>query len=100
MFNIALTDTSFVQRLNLPSANLRVSVVLNLVYLFYTTTCLIHFKCQSATDDVVRKVLDLLTVIIAAVRTVTSGYLKEPAFAAMHGLHSLVRLGPGCTDRA
>ena len=25
---------------------------------------------------------------------------KEPAFAAMQGLHSLVRIGPGCADRA
>ena len=25
---------------------------------------------------------------------------KEPAFAAMHGPHSLVRLGPGCAGRA
>ena len=24
----------------------------------------------------------------------------EPAFAAMHGPHSLVRIGPGCADRA
>ena len=24
----------------------------------------------------------------------------KPAFAAMHGPHSLVRIGPGCADRA
>ena len=24
----------------------------------------------------------------------------QPAFAAMHGPHSLVRIGPGCADRA
>ena len=26
--------------------------------------------------------------------------IVKPAFAAMHGLHSLVRIGPGCADRA
>ena len=25
---------------------------------------------------------------------------RQPAFAAMHGPHSLVRIGPGCADRA
>ena len=27
-------------------------------------------------------------------------YRPKPAFAAMHGPHSLVRIGPGCADRA
>ena len=26
--------------------------------------------------------------------------LSEPVLAAMHGPHSLVRIGPGCADRA
>ena len=26
--------------------------------------------------------------------------ISKPAFAAMHGPHSLVRIGPGCADRA
>ena len=36
----------------------------------------------------------------AALLSVGQILKEKPAFAAMHGPHSLVRIGPGCADRA
>ena len=36
----------------------------------------------------------------SAATSILPMFYFNPAFAAMHGPHSLVRIGPGCADRA
>ena len=51
-------------------------------------------------NDNILMILGLVILFVDHEITFKLHHSLLPAFAAMHGLHSLVRFGPGCADRA